>query len=241
MWSVRSIPLRYHTLTLSPPHLITANLSALYILVTTLLSLCLVTRSFSSSLTTFFVSSSLLPYHLLPLCLSPSLSLPAPPLSLSLSLYSLFLYSQLYCRYPPISSSFLGSSLSLSFPQLFSLLPSLLSSLLLPPSPPPTLSSSPSPPTLSSHPSHSSQESDAQAVSSEVGQLDLLEAGPAEDGSEQAEQVRLFLAGEHDIMQKVFAGQEEEEEKRGTQVEIEVRTFCIKMIGTSVHKNGRPE
>ena len=60
-----------------------------------------------------------------------------------------------------------------------------------------------------------------------MGQLDLLEAGPAEDGSEQAEQVRLFLAGEHDIMQKVFAGQEEEEEKRGTQVEIEVRTFCI--------------
>ena len=60
-----------------------------------------------------------------------------------------------------------------------------------------------------------------------MGQLDLLEAGPAEDGSEQAEQVRLFLAGEHDIMQKVFAGREEEEE-RGTQVEIEVRTFCIK-------------
>ena len=60
-----------------------------------------------------------------------------------------------------------------------------------------------------------------------MGQLDLLEAGPAEDGSEQAEQVRLFLAGEHDIMQKVFAGQEEEEE-RGTQVEIEVRAFCIK-------------
>ena len=59
-----------------------------------------------------------------------------------------------------------------------------------------------------------------------MGQLDLLEAGPAEDGSEQAEQVRLFLAGEHDIMQKVFAGQEEEE--RGTQVEIEVRTFCTK-------------
>ena len=57
-----------------------------------------------------------------------------------------------------------------------------------------------------------------------MGQLDLLEAGPAEDGSEQAEQVRLFLAGEHDIMQKVFAGQEEEE--RGTQVEIEVRAFC---------------
>ena len=74
-----------------------------------------------------------------------------------------------------------------------------------------------------------------------MGQLDLLEAGPAEDGSEQAEQVRLFLAREHDIMQKVFAGQEEEEEKRGTQVEIEVRTFCIKMIGTSAHKNGRPE
>ena len=64
--------------------------------------------------------------------------------------------------------------------------------------------------------------------------------GPAEDGSEQAEQVRLFLAGEHDIMQKVFAGQEEEE-KRGTQVEIEVRTFCIKMIGTRAHKNGRSE
>ena len=61
-----------------------------------------------------------------------------------------------------------------------------------------------------------------------MGQLDLLEAGPAEDGSEQAEQVRLFLAGEHDIMQKVFAGQEEEEEERGTQVEIEVRSFCIK-------------
>ena len=223
-WSVRSIPLRYHTLTLSPPHLITANLSALYILVTTLLSLCLVTRSFSSSLTTFFVSSSLLPYLLLPLCPSPSLSLPPP--SLSLSLYSLFLYSQLYCRYPPISSSFLGSSLSLSFPQLFSLLPSLLSSLLLPLSSHPLLLP-PSPPTLSSHPSHSSQESDAQAVSTEVGQLDLLEAGPAEDGSEQAEQVRLFLAGEHDIMQKVFAGQEKEEEKRGTQVEIEVRTFCI--------------
>ena len=60
-----------------------------------------------------------------------------------------------------------------------------------------------------------------------MGQLDLLEAGPAEDGSEQAEQVRLFLAGEHDIMQKVFAGQEEEEE-RGTQVEIEVRAFCRK-------------
>ena len=59
-----------------------------------------------------------------------------------------------------------------------------------------------------------------------MGQLDLLEAGPAEDGSKQAEQVRLFLAGEHDIMQKVFAGQEEEE--RGTQVEIEVRTFCRK-------------
>ena len=74
-----------------------------------------------------------------------------------------------------------------------------------------------------------------------MGQLDLLEAGPAEDGSEQAEQVRLFLAGEHDIMQKVFAGQEEEEEKRGTQVEIEVRAFCIKMICTSAHKNGRPE
>ena len=73
-----------------------------------------------------------------------------------------------------------------------------------------------------------------------MGQLDLLEAGPAEDGSEQAEQVRLFLAGEHDIMQKVFAGQEEEE-KRGTQVEIEVRTFCIKMIDTSAHKNGWPE
>ena len=73
-----------------------------------------------------------------------------------------------------------------------------------------------------------------------MGQLDLLEAGPAEDGSEQAEQVRLFLAGEHDIMQKVFAGQEEEE-KRGTQVEIEVRTFCIKMIGTSAHKNRRSE
>ena len=75
--------------------------------------------------------------------------------------------------------------------------------------------------------SHAPQESDAQAASSEVGQLDLLEAGPAEDGSEQAEQVRLFLAGEHDIMQKVFAGQEEEEEKRGTQVEIEVRAFCV--------------
>ena len=73
-----------------------------------------------------------------------------------------------------------------------------------------------------------------------MGQLDLLEAGPAEDGSEQAEQVRLFLAGEHDIMQKVFAGQEEEE-KRGTQVEIEVRTSCIKMICTSVHKDRRPE
>ena len=99
------------------------------------------------------------------------------------------------------------------FPLLF-LLPSL-------PFLPPPLSLSPTPP------SHSSQESDAQAVSTEVGQLDLLEAGPAEDGSEQAEQVRLFLAGEHDIMQKVFAGQEEEEE-RGTQVEIEVRTFCIK-------------
>ena len=64
------------------------------------------------------------------------------------------------------------------------------------------------------------------SCSTEVGQLDLLEAGPAEDGSEQAEQVRLFLAGEHDIMQKVFAGQEEEE--RGTQVEIEVRSFCRK-------------
>ena len=38
--------------------------------------------------------------------------------------------------------------------------------------------------------------------------------------------MRLFQAGEHDIMQKVFAGQEEEE--RGTQVEIEVRAFCIK-------------
>ena len=38
--------------------------------------------------------------------------------------------------------------------------------------------------------------------------------------------MRLFLAGEHDIMQKVFAGQEEEE--RGTQVEIEVRAFCRK-------------
>ena len=59
-----------------------------------------------------------------------------------------------------------------------------------------------------------------------MGQLDLLEAGPAEDGSEQAEQVRLFLVGEHDIMQKVFARQEEEEE-RGTQVEIEVRAFCV--------------
>ena len=62
-----------------------------------------------------------------------------------------------------------------------------------------------------------------------MGQLDLLEAGPAEDGSEQAEQVRLFLAGEHDIMQKVFAGQEEEEE-RGTQVEIEVRAKKLKAI-----------
>ena len=63
-----------------------------------------------------------------------------------------------------------------------------------------------------------------------MGQLNLLEAGPAEDGSEQAEQVRLFLAGEHNIMQKVFAGQEEEEEEeRGTQVEIEVRAFRIKM------------
>ena len=69
-----------------------------------------------------------------------------------------------------------------------------------------------------------------------------MEAGPAKDGSEQAEQVRLFLAGEHDIMQKVFAGQkEEEEEKRGTRVEIEVRAFCIKMIGTSAHKNRQSE
>ena len=61
-----------------------------------------------------------------------------------------------------------------------------------------------------------------------MGQLDLLEAGPAEDGSEQAEQVRLFMTGEHDIMQKVFAGQEEEE--RGTQVEIEVRAKKLKAI-----------
>lgn len=115
-------------------------------------------------------------------------------------------------------------------PPPLSLLPLLLLLISLPSSP--LLSLLPSlpflPPPLSSPtpPSHSSQESDAQAVSTEVGQLDLLEAGPAEDGSEQAEQVRLFLAGEHDIMQKVFAGQEEEE--RGTQVEIEVRTFCIK-------------
>ena len=64
-----------------------------------------------------------------------------------------------------------------------------------------------------------------------MGQLDLLEAGPAEDGSEQAEQVRPFLEREHDIMQKVFAGQEEVE--RGTQVEIEVRAFCIQMIGVA--------
>ena len=105
----------------------------------------------------------------------------------------------------------------------FFILPSLLSlqSYLLPFSSSSLLAPSSSPP-----PSHSPQESDAQAVSTEVGQLDLLEAGPAEDGSEQAEQVRLFLAGEHDIMQKVFAGQEEEEE-RGTQVEIEVRAFCV--------------
>ena len=89
-WSVRSIPPRYHTLTLSPPHLITANHSALYILVTIYCLSSLVTRSFSSSLTTFFVSSSLLPYILLLL-----------PLSLSL-----------LSSYPPISSTFfLGSSL----------------------------------------------------------------------------------------------------------------------------------
>ena len=104
----------------------------------------------------------------------------------------------------------------------FSLLPSLqsLQSYLLPFSSSSLLAPSSSPPL-----SHSPQESDTQAATSEVGQLDLLEAGPAEDGSEQAEQVRLFLAGEHDIMQKVFARQEEEE--IGTQVEIEVRAFCV--------------
>jgi len=48
-----------------------------------------------------------------------------------------------------------------------------------------------------------------------VGQLELLTAGPAVDGSHQAEQVRLFLAGEHDIMQRVFA-----EEDKDPQVEV---------------------
>jgi len=52
----------------------------------------------------------------------------------------------------------------------------------------------------------------------EVGQLELLTAGPAVDGSHQAEQVRLFLAGEHDIMQRVFA-----EEDKDPQVEIVVQ------------------
>ena len=146
-----------------------------------------------------FLSSSLTPFFVF-LSLLPYLLLP---------LFTLF-YSLFY------SSS--SSLLPLFPPSLpFYLLPFL--SLPLLPCP------SPSSLFLSLSPSHSSQESDAQAVSSEVGQLDLLEAGPAEVGSEQAEQVRLFLAGEHDIMQKVFAGQEEEEE-RGTQVEIEVRTFC---------------
>ena len=136
-------------------------------------------------------------------------------LPLHLSLSSLLSYLLL----PPLSLTILLLiSLPIShFPHL-SLFTSLSS--FLAPSPP--LSLSPTPP------SHSSQESDAQAVSTEVGQLDLLEAGPAEDGSEQAEQVRLFLAGEHNIMQKVFAGQEEEE--RGTQVEIEVRAKKLKAI-----------
>ena len=153
------------------------------------------------------------PYNFLCLLFSPAIppsSPPPPPFPPFLSLFTPSSTS------PSTSSSTPISSASLSF--LSSLSP-----------PPPTLSPPPPPP-----PQHSSQESDTQAVSTEVGQLDLLEAGPAEDGSEQAEQVRLFLAGEHDIMQKVFAGQEEEE-KRGTQVEIEVRTSCIKMICTSVH------
>ena len=45
------------------------------------------------------------------------------------------------------------------------------------------------------------------------------------------DQQRPFLEREHDIMQKVGAGQEEVE--RGTQVEIEVRAFCIQMIGVA--------
>lgn len=56
----------------------------------------------------------------------------------------------------------------------------------------------------------------------EVGQLELLTAGPAVDGSHQAEQVRLFLAGEHDIMQRVFA-----EEDKDPQVEVCEEGVCV--------------
>ena len=145
------------------------------------------------------------------------------------SLYScdtfLFIFPYNFlCLLLSCHTSFYTPLLLLSLPLSLSLLPLLLHHLLLPLLLFPRLLSLSSPPSLLLL---LSQESDTQAVSTEVGQLDLLEAGPAEDGSEQAEQVRLFLAGEHDIMQKVFAGQEEEEEKRGTQVEIEVRTFCI--------------
>ena len=133
-------PLRYHTLTLSPHPPITANIL------------------------TLFVSSSLIPYFLLPF-------LSLLPLLCSLQLLPLPSYRL------PYSSSSLFAPSPFSLPFLF--------------------------------PSHCSQESDAQAVSSEVRQLDLLEAGPAEDNSKQADQVGLFLVGEHDIIQKVFAEQEE--------------------------------
>ena len=82
-WSVRSIPLRYHTLTLSPPHLITANLSALYwqSFLWPLLSLQPRQPFLSSSLTPFFVSSSAIPSSPFPFLSLPLLS--PSPLSLS--------------------------------------------------------------------------------------------------------------------------------------------------------------
>ena len=103
-------PLRYHTLTLSPHPPITANIL------------------------TLFVSSSLIPYLLLPfLSLLPLLLLSLLPPATAFTFLRL-----------PYSSSSLFAPSPFSLPFLF--------------------------------PSHCSQESDAQAVSSEVRQLDLLEA-----------------------------------------------------------------
>ena len=67
-----------------------------------------------------------------------------------------------------------------------------------------------------------------------MGQLELLTAGPAVDGSHQAEQVRLFLAGEHDIMQRVFA-----EEDKDPQVEVCEEGVCVeRREGVCVWREG---